>query len=190
MPKDTHGTDKKQARSSHIKHIHCYTDGSSLGNPGPGGWASIIVYPDGRERVLHGGETYTTNNRMELLAAARTVYSLLGVDELPDGSMWGLFGRLSMPQGRCSEKVTISTDSEYVQKGITEYLPNRVLRNRKTVSKKPVQHSDLRQIIAWVLPLFDDLKREWVRGHNGHGMNERVDELARNEAMNWQRKRR
>lgn len=95
-----------------------------------------------------------------------------------------------MPQGRCSEKVTISTDSEYVQKGITEYLPNRVLRNRKTVSKKPVQHSDLRQIIALVLPLFDDLKREWVRGHNGHGMNERVDELARNEAMNWQRKRR
>lgn len=53
-----------------------------------------------------------------------------------------------MPQGHCSEKITISTDSEYVQKGITEYLPNRVLRNRKTVSKKPVQHSDLRQIIA------------------------------------------
>lgn len=177
-----------------MKKIHCYTDGSALGNPGPGGRAAIIVFPKesrhaswGREQMLKGGAPHTTNNRMELLAAAHVLYALLGIKELPDGSSWGLFGGPQVPTTRCDEPVIISTDSEYVQKWITEYLPNRLLRNRKTANRKPVQHSDLRQIIAAVLPLFTGLQREWVRGHNGHEMNERVDVLARNEALKYQR---
>lgn len=184
--------------------IQCYTDGSSLGNPGPWGRAAIIVFPAQeagaiKEKVLCGGEPHTTNNRMELLAAVRTLYALLGREELIEmniwtgtnwSQLWGLFGEPTAPvwtKTQFEKPVILSTDSEYVQKWVTEYMSQRIVRNRRTVSRKPVQHMDLRKMIAAVLPLFDNLQRERVRGHNGHEMNERVDQLARREAVKKQR---
>lgn len=204
--------------------IRCYTDGSSLGNPWPGWRAAIIVFPErqlpeiegsqSKSQQTEGGEIelaeielswwekYTTNNRMELLAATRTLYKLLGVDELPVSavsSQEGLFGDFGgeneaedtwgvtkswVPAEKFLDHVIISTDSEYVQKWVSEYLAQRKIRNRRTVGRKPVQHRDLWQLIDMVLPIFSNLKRERVKGHSWHRMNERVDQLARSKAMN------
>ncbi len=130
-----------------------YTDGACKGNPGPGGWGALLVYK-GVERELWGGEPDTTNNRMELTAAIR------GLAEL---------------KRPCD--VLLVTDSEYVMRGIQEWLPNWKKRGWKTAAKQPVKNADLWQ------QLDEQVARhkvtwQWVRGHNGHPGNEHADMLA------------
>ena len=143
-----------------MKEVEVHTDGSCLGNPGPGGWGAVLRY-QGRERELAGGEALTTNNRMELMAAIMALEAL------------------SEP---C--RITLQTDSQYVRQGITEWMANWVRRNWKTAGGDPVKNRDLwerlhaatqRHIIEW----------RWVKGHSGDPDNERVDLLARNEAIKY-----
>ena len=133
--------------------VEAFTDGACRGNPGPGGWGALLRYGD-HEKRLYGGEKETTNNRMELMAAIKALESL------------------SRP---C--KVQLTTDSQYVKQGITEWLANWKKRGWKTSAKKPVKNIDLwkrldeatqRHSIDW----------HWVRGHTGHPENEIADELA------------
>jgi ribonuclease HI len=131
-----------------------YTDGACSGNPGPGGWGAILIFGDKRKE-LKGGEAGTTNNRMELMAAIQALETL------------------NRP---C--KVELHTDSQYVQKGIHEWIHGWKRRGWRTADNKPVKNEDLwrrldearlRHEVAW----------RWVKGHNGHELNERADELAR-----------
>jgi ribonuclease HI len=133
--------------------VDVYTDGACRGNPGPGGWGVWLRW-GGHEKELHGGELQTTNNRMELRAVIEAL------------------GTLSRP---C--RVRLHTDSQYVQKGMTEWLPGWKRRNWRTASGEAVKNADLwkaleavaaRHSIDWI----------WVRGHNGHDGNERADALA------------
>ena len=131
-----------------------YTDGACSGNPGPGGWGSILMY-NGHRRELSGGERETTNNRMEMMAVIQALESL-----------------------KRSCGVMIHTDSTYVMKGMTEWLEGWKSRGWKTAGKKPVKNVDLWQ------RLDDAVKRHqvewrWVKGHSGVAENERADELAR-----------
>ena len=140
-----------------LKQIEVYTDGACLGNPGPGGWAALLRFGV-HERELVGGEALTTNNRMELMAAIRALEAL------------------SEP---C--QVVLHTDSQYVRRGITEWMPNWLRRNWRTAGGDPVKNQDLWQ------RLHDAAARHrvdwrWVKGHAGDPDNERVDELARTEA--------
>lgn len=136
------------------KTIDIYTDGACSGNPGPGGWGSVMLWGDHR-RELSGGETDTTNNRMEMLAVIRAMEAL-----------------------KRPSKVNLYTDSVYVMKGITEWLPNWKKRNWRTASKQPVKNVELwQQLEAALQP--HDVKWHWVRGHSGVPENERADELAR-----------
>ena len=133
--------------------VEIYTDGACKGNPGPGGWGALMVYK-GAEKELWGGEPNTTNNRMELMAAIAGLIAL------------------TRP---CSVKLV--TDSQYVMKGIQEWLPNWKKRGWKTASKEPVKNADLWQ------KLDEEVNRhqvswQWVRGHTGHPGNERADQLA------------
>lgn len=136
-----------------MKDVEIFTDGACRGNPGPGGWGALLRC-DGREKALYGGEPATTNNRMELMAA---IVALEG---------------LKRP---C--RVVLTTDSEYVRKGITEWLANWKRRNWRTSARKPVKNEDL-----W--RRLDDATRRheiewrWVKGHSGHPENERADQLA------------
>lgn len=134
-----------------------YTDGACRGNPGPGGWAVLIRAGDS-ERSLQGAEAETTNNRMELMAA------IMALRELPAGSA-----------------ATVYTDSEYVMKGISEWLPAWKARGWKTAAKKPVKNQDLWQALDEV-SVRHRIRWEWVKGHSGNPGNERVDRLA-NEAI-------
>ncbi|MGR9072369.1 MAG: ribonuclease HI [Gammaproteobacteria bacterium] len=133
--------------------VTIYTDGACRGNPGPGGWGVVLQYK-GSSKELFGGEQQTTNNRMELIAAIRALEAL---------------------KKPC--KVKLNTDSQYVLKGITEWLGNWKKRGWKTASGKPVKNEDLwrrldaaieRHEIEWV----------WVKGHSGHDGNELADQLA------------
>jgi len=134
--------------------VEIFTDGACSGNPGPGGWGAILRCR-GVEKELSGGEPLTTNNRMEMMAVLQAL------------------GALTRP---CA--VDLYTDSEYVKKGMTEWLRGWKARGWKTADKKPVKNEDLwralddaaaRHAIAW----------HWVRGHAGHPENERADALAR-----------
>jgi ribonuclease HI len=133
--------------------LEVYADGACKGNPGPGGWGVLLV-EGGRERELHGGEPATTNNRMELTAVIRALESL--------------------PRGR---RVRLYTDSQYVQKGITEWIHAWKRRGWRTADNKPVKNEDL-----W--KQLDEAARHhrvewhWVKGHAGHPGNERADALA------------
>lgn len=131
-----------------------FTDGACSGNPGPGGWGALLRC-GGREKELSGGERQTTNNRMELTAAIEAL------------------GALSRP---C--RVQLYTDSEYVQKGITEWMAGWKRRGWLTAAKKPVKNQDLWQRLDELIRVHD-VEWNWVRGHAGHTENERVDELAR-----------
>jgi ribonuclease HI len=135
------------------KHVCIYTDGACSGNPGPGGWAAILVYGD-VEKELSGFEEQTTNNRMELMAA------ISGLEAL---------------KGPC--RVDVTTDSTYVQKGITEWVKGWKVRGWKTADKKPVKNADLWQRLEEIASKHD-VKWHWVRGHDGHDYNERADKLA------------
>ena len=133
--------------------IKIYTDGACRGNPGPGGWGAVLEY--GKEsRMLHGGELLTTNNRMELSA----VIQALAVLKRP-----------------C--KIAVTSDSKYVLKGITEWLPNWKLKGWRTAAKKPVMNSDLWQQLDQLVSNHE-ISWHWVKGHSGHVQNELADQLA------------
>jgi len=133
--------------------VEIFTDGACRGNPGPGGWGAILRYR-GREKEIFGGEAETTNNRMELMAVIMALETL---------------------NRRCRARV--STDSQYVHKGMTEWLPNWRRRGWKTASRQPVKNADLwRRLEAAVAR--HDVEWAWVRGHSGHLGNERADHLA------------
>ena len=142
-----------------MKQIQMYTDGSCLGNPGPGGYGAVLVYKQHRKE-LSGGYRLTTNNRMELMAA------IAGLEALSDD---------------CT--VELTTDSQYVRQGITQWITGWKRNNWKTAAKAPVKNVDLwkrldelcqRHHVTW----------HWVKGHSGHPENERCDDLAREAALN------
>ncbi len=133
--------------------VELFTDGACRGNPGPGGWGVLIRYK-GHEKTLYGGEAYTTNNRMELMAAIRGLEAL---------------------KRPC--KVRIMTDSRYLKEGITEWLPAWQRRGWMTVDKKPVKNVDLWQRLAAAASRHE-IEWCWVKGHAGHPENERADALA------------
>jgi ribonuclease HI len=130
-----------------------YTDGACKGNPGPGGWGAWLRYGN-HERELYGGEQLTTNNRMELMAVIQALTAL------------------SRP---CD--VTVHTDSEYVRKGITEWIHGWKQRGWKTADKKPVKNQELWQRLEALAELHS-VNWRWVRGHAGDPGNERADALA------------
>lgn len=130
-----------------------FTDGACRGNPGPGGWG-VLLRHNGREKTLYGAEPLTTNNRMELMAAIQALESL------------------TRP---CVVRLT--TDSQYVQKGITEWMANWKKRGWRTAAKQPVKNADLWRRLDAALGRHR-IRWEWVRGHSGHAENERVDALA------------
>jgi ribonuclease HI len=143
-----------------MKEVEVHTDGSCLGNPGPGGWGVVLRY-QGRERELAGGEALTTNNRMELMAAIMALEAL------------------SEP---C--RIILQTDSQYVRQGITEWMANWVRRNWKTAGGDPVKNRDLWERLH-VATQRHAIEWRWVKGHSGDADNERVDLLARNEAIKF-----
>ncbi|NBQ82670.1 MAG: ribonuclease HI [Alphaproteobacteria bacterium] len=137
--------------------VSIYTDGSCLGNPGPGGWGAILVYGD-VEKELSGGEDNTTNNRMELMAAIMALEALNRPVE-----------------------VTLTSDSVYLKDGITKWIHGWKKNGWKTAAKKPVANQDLWQRLdAAIAP--HRITWAWVKGHAGHPMNERCDDLARQAA--------
>ncbi len=138
-------------------HATIYTDGACLGNPGPGGWAAIIMQ-DGSSRELSGYEPQTTNNRMELRAAVEAL------DAIPDGT-----------------EVDLHTDSQYLRNGMSEWLARWKRNGWRTADRKPVKNVDLWQALD-ALAQRHLVRWHWVRGHCGHPENERCDALA-NEAI-------
>lgn len=134
--------------------VDIYTDGACSGNPGPGGWGAVLRY-NGVERELSGGESPTTNNRMELMAAIQALESL-----------------------KRPVTVRLHTDSMYLRDGITKWLRGWKAKGWKTADRKPVKNVDLWQRLeAATLP--HRIEWHWVRGHAGHPENERADALAR-----------
>ena len=133
--------------------VEIYTDGACKGNPGPGGWGALLIYK-GAEKELWGGEPNTTNNRMELMAAICALIAL------------------TRP---C--RVRLVTDSQYVMKGIQEWMPNWKKRGWKTASKEPVKNADLWQALDEQVNRHQ-VEWQWVRGHTGHPGNEKADQLA------------
>jgi ribonuclease HI len=133
--------------------VEIFTDGACRGNPGPGGWGALLRYK-GREKTLYGAEADTTNNRMELTAA------IMALEQL---------------KRRCAARLT--TDSQYVMKGITEWLPNWKRRGWKTADRKPVKNADLWQRLD-AAAARHDVSWHWVKGHAGHPENELADRLA------------
>ena len=140
-----------------MKVVEIFTDGACKGNPGPGGWG-VLLRMNGREKELSGGETSTTNNRMELTAAIRALAAL---------------------REPCA--VTLHTDSRYVIDGITKWIHGWKRNGWVNAAKKPVANAELWQALeAAAAPHRIDWR--WVKGHAGHAENERVDRLASNEA--------
>ena len=133
--------------------VTIYSDGACRGNPGPGGWGVVMRW-NGHEKTLFGGEAQTTNNRMELTAAIRALEALKRPCE-----------------------VTLVTDSEYVRKGITEWMDGWKRRGWKTAAKKPVKNADLWQTLD-TLNGRHRIQWRWVKGHSGDPGNEAADALA------------
>jgi len=135
------------------KQVRVWTDGACLGNPGPGGWGALLRW-NGHEKELSGSEPETTNNRMELMAAIQALESL---------------------KRPCS--VVLVTDSQYVRKGISEWMNNWKRNGWRTASRKPVKNDDLWRRLDRAVGRHD-VDWQWVKGHSGHPENERADELA------------
>ena len=133
--------------------VEAFTDGACRGNPGPGGWGVLLRYKD-KEKQLYGGEAYTTNNRMELLAAIIALETL------------------TRP---C--QVRLTTDSQYVKQGITQWIIQWKQRGWKRSNKEPVKNEDLWQRLDTVAQQHQ-VEWQWIKGHNGHPENEIADQLA------------
>jgi len=138
-----------------MNKVEIYTDGACRGNPGPGGWGAVLMYGDKRKEIF-GGEHDTTNNRMELMAAIKGLESLTRSCEL-----------------------TLYTDSQYVRKGITQWIFNWKKRGWKTAAKQPVKNADLWQLLDTQVALHT-INWVWVKGHAGNEGNELADQLANN----------
>ncbi len=136
-----------------LEKIEIFTDGACKGNPGRGGWGALLV-AEGHEKELFGGEPDTTNNRMELKAVIEALNALTRPCE-----------------------VVVHTDSQYVQKGISEWIHGWKARGWKTAAKAPVKNVDLWQALD-AAQARHTVQWRWVRGHNGHPGNERADALA------------
>lgn len=141
-----------------MSHIEIYADGACRGNPGPGGWAALLISGELRKE-LSGSEPHTTNNRMELLAVIHALEALK----------------------KPGTTARVYTDSQYVIKGISEWVAGWKRRGWKTADKKPVKNQDLWERLDAIAEQHD-LEWHWVRGHSGVAGNERVDQLA-NEAI-------
>ncbi len=137
-----------------MTEVTIYTDGACSGNPGPGGWGAILVHGETRKE-LSGGDSETTNNRMELQAAIEALNAL---------------------KRPC--KVALYTDSVYVRDGITKWIKGWQRNGWRTAAKKPVKNAELWQALQEALQPHD-IDWHWVKGHAGHPENERADELAR-----------
>jgi ribonuclease HI len=136
-----------------VTAVELYTDGACRGNPGPGGWAALLI-AGGERRELSGAEAETTNNRMELMAA---------------------ISGLSALKRRCSVK--LYTDSKYVLQGLTEWLPQWKARGWRTAAREPVKNKDLWEKLD-LAAAAQDIEWHWVKGHSGDEGNEYVDALA------------
>ena len=136
-----------------MSSVTIYTDGACRGNPGPGGWGVLLV-ADGHEKELYGGVADTTNNRMELTAAIEGLRAL-----------------------KRHGPVTIYTDSEYLRRGITEWIVQWKLKGWKTAARKAVKNEDLWRDLDQVI-VGKEIEWCWVKGHSGHPGNERADDLA------------
>ena len=139
-----------------MNHVEIYTDGACKGNPGPGGWGVLLRASNGQEKELFGGERETTNNRMELMAVIQALQAL---------------------KRPCA--VSLYLDSEYVRKGITEWIHGWKAKGWRTAAKQPVKNADLWQTLdALVHGGAHRIEWHWVKGHAGHVDNERADALA------------
>ena len=147
-----------------VKKVTLITDGSCLGNPGPGGWAAILRF-NSQKKELSGGEPATTNNRMEMMAV---IEGLTILNEPCD--------------------ISIEIDSQYVKNGVTEWMAGWKRRNWMTAAKKPVKNQDLWQKIDAALAQHN-VNWKWVKGHADHDDNNRCDELARGAAEAIQSRR-
>jgi ribonuclease HI len=134
--------------------VTIHTDGACSGNPGPGGWGVILQWGD-HTKELHGGEAHTTNNRMELMAAIMALESL-----------------------KRPVIVDLHTDSQYLRQGITSWIHGWKRNGWRTADRKPVKNVDLWQRLDSAIG-HHTVRWHWVRGHSGHDLNERADELAR-----------
>ncbi len=138
---------------SSSRRVELFTDGACRGNPGPGGWGALLRWGE-KERELKGFEPHTTNNRMELTAAIRGLSAL-----------------------KQSCRVDLTTDSQYLRKGVTEWMPQWKRRGWRTANGKRVQNRDLWEELDTLLQRHD-VRFHWIRGHSGHTENERADGLA------------
>ena len=142
--------------NQNLSHVVIYTDGACKGNPGPGGWGVLLRAADGTEKELFGGDLETTNNRMEMMAVIQALSSL---------------------KRAC--RVTLHMDSQYVLKGITEWVAGWKAKGWKTSTKQPVKNVDLwQQLDALVQTAGHTIDWRWVKGHAGDPGNERADALA------------
>jgi ribonuclease HI len=142
-----------------VRWVEIFTDGACKGNPGIGGWGVYLRF-NGEAQEFFGGETMTTNNRMELLAAIRALQVLE-----------------SLPLSRQSWRIRLHTDSQYVQKGISEWIHSWKKRGWLTADKKPVKNEMLWKELDQLSQRYQ-VEWCWVRGHNGHDGNEQADRLA------------
>ncbi len=144
--------------AAELPHVEIATDGACKGNPGPGGWGALLRFGT-KEREMSGGEKPSTNNRMELMAAIRSLEAL---------------------KQPC--RVTLSTDSRYVMDGLTKWIHGWQKNGWKTADRKPVKNAELWQaLLAAAKP--HRIEWKWVKGHAGHPDNERADRLASDAAM-------
>jgi len=135
------------------KLVEIYTDGACRGNPGPGGWGAVLMC-EGKVKKIYGGEKETTNNRMELTAAIKALQAL-----------------------KKSSQVVLTTDSQYVKNGITEWLKNWKKNGWKTANKKLVKNIELWQVLDEEVSKHN-IQWKWIKGHAGHQYNELADQLA------------